>query len=96
MKTKKTRKEDRGTRHGKHAETAFRISFYVSAREKAIAVLSAELLKSGLTDVLREGLLYAATKAGVMENGEIKEKYRERVDTYQKILENERSIRKEN
>ncbi len=49
-----------------------------------------------MTDVLREGLLYAATKAGVMENGEIKEKYRERVDTYQKILENERSIRKEN
>lgn len=83
------RKNDSVSRHGKHAPDAFRISLYISAKEKAIATLTAELQGKTLTDVLRSGLASEATRAGILANGCVTEKYAQRVKAYQLILEAE-------
>ena len=84
-----SRKIDGVSRHGKHAPDAFRISLYISAKEKAIATLTAELQGKTLTDVLRSGLASEATRAGILANGCVAEKYAQRVKAYQLILEAE-------
>ena len=83
------KKLDGGTRHGKHAVGAFRISLYISAEEKAIAILTAERQGRTLTDVLRSGILYEATRAGVLVNGCVAEKFRARIKAYRQVLEAE-------
>lgn len=83
------RKNDSVSRHGKHAPDAFRISFYISAEEKAAAVLTAELQGKTLTDVLRSGLASEATRAGILANGCVAEKFSQRLKAYRLILEAE-------
>ena len=83
------KKADCGSRHGKHAPGVFRISLYLSAKEKAIAILTAERQGKTLTDVLKSGIVCEATRAGVMKNGVVVEKFRARISAYRQVLEAE-------
>lgn len=67
----------------------FRVSLYLSAEEKAVAILAAELQGTTLTEILRRGLLTEATRARILRNGEIAGKYRPRIDAYRLVLEAE-------
>ena len=87
IEDKKTKSE---SRHGKHADEAFRVSFYLSAREKAIAVLTAELNDSALTDVMKSGLMNEAIRAGIVRNGQVTEEYKDRITAYAAILEQDK------
>lgn len=88
------KKRDGGSRHGKHAPDVFRVSLYLSADEKAIAVLTAELQGKTLSDVLRSGLESEAIRSGIMVNGSIAEKFRSRVKAYRQILEAEANTKR--
>ena len=77
------------SRHGKHAIGMFRVSLYLSAEEKAIAVLTAELEGRTLSDVLRSGLLFEAERVGVIVNGSIGKQFLTRINAYRQVLEAE-------
>ena len=89
------KRADGGSRHGKHAENVFRVSLYLSAEEKAIAVLAAELAGVTLTEVLRRGLSSEATRLGILSDGLVADKFRSRVSAYRLVLEEERNVNKE-
>ena len=88
------KKTDGGSRHGKHAPDVFRVSLYLSAEEKAIAILTAERQGKTLTDVLKNGIVCEATCSGVMVNGVVAEKFCARVNAYRQILEAEAQIKR--
>lgn len=88
------KKTDGASRHGKHALGMLRVSLYLSAEEKAIAVLTAERQGRTLSDVLRSGIVNEATRSGILKNGEMVEKYRTRIIAYRQILEAETQIKK--
>lgn len=88
------KKADGGSRHGKHALDVFRVSLYLSAEEKAIAILTAERQGKTLTDVLKRGIVYEAMRSGVMMNGSVAEKFRARVSAYRQVLEAEAQTNK--
>ena len=81
------KKADGGSRHGKHAPGVFRVSLYLSAEEKAIAILTAERQRKTLSDVLRSGIVCEATRSGVLVNGVVAEKFRARISAYRQVLE---------
>lgn len=83
------KKTESGSRHGKHAPEAFRISLYLSAEEKAIAILTAEHQRKTLTEILKNGIMYEATRSGIIVNGCVAEKFRARLSAYRQILEAE-------
>ena len=83
------KKIDGGSRHGKHAPGVFRISLYLSAEEKAVAILTAERQGKTLSDVLRSGIVCEATHSGVIVNGRVAEKFRARINAYMQVLEAE-------
>lgn len=83
------KKIDGCSRHGKHAPDVFRVSLYLSAEEKAIAILTAERQSKTISDVLRSGIVSEATRAGVMNNGIVVEKFRARISAYKQVLEAE-------
>lgn len=83
------KKTDGGSRHGKHAPNVFRISLYLSAEEKAIAILTAERQGKTLSDILRCGILNEAIRSGIMVNGRVVEKFRDRIKAYRQVLEAE-------
>lgn len=83
-----------GSRHGKHAPGAFRISLYLSAEEKAIAILTAERQGKTLTEILRNGIVYEATRSGIIVNGNVAEKFRARISAYRQVLEAEAKIKR--
>ena len=83
------KKADGGSRHGKHAPDAFRVAIYLSAEEKAIAILTAERQGKTLSDVLRSGIVCEATRSGVLVNGVVAEKFRARISAYRQVLEAE-------
>ena len=91
----RTRKSGGESRHGKHAPDVFRVSLYLSAEEKAIAILTAENQGRTLTDVLRSGIKSEATRSGILVNGQIAKKYQSRVCAYRQVLEAERTVSKE-
>ena len=88
------KKIDGDSRHGKHAPDVFRVSLYLSAEEKAIAILTAERQNKTLSDVLRNGIVCEATRSGVMKNGVVAEKFCARVNAYRQILEAEAQIKR--
>ena len=88
------KKTDGVSRHGKHALGMLRVSLYLSAEEKAIAVLTAEQQGKTLSDVLRSGIINEATRSGILKNGDVVEKYRSRIKAYRHILEAEAQIKK--
>ena len=88
------RKIDGGSRHGKHAPDVFRVSLYLSAEEKAIAILTAERQGRTLSDVLRGGIVSEATRSGIMANGCVVEKFRDRISAYRQVLEVEAQTRR--
>lgn len=88
------RKRDGESRHGKHSPDVFRVALYLSAEEKAIAILTAERQGKTLSDVLRSGIVAEATRCGVMVDGAISEKFKSRVSAYRQVLEAERTISK--
>ena len=88
------RKTDSVSRHGKHALGMLRVALYLSAEEKAIAVLTAEQQGRMLSDVLRSGIINEAPRLGILKNGEIVEKHRMRITAYKNILEAEAQIKK--
>ena len=88
------KKTDGGSRHGKHAPDVFRVSLYLSAEEKAIAILTAECQGRTLSDVLRDGLMSEATRSGVMLNGCAVERFRDRISAYRQVLEAEAQTRR--
>ncbi len=83
------RKTKGESRHGKHAPDAFRVAIYLSAEEKAVAILTAERQGKTLSDVLRSGIVCEATRSGVMKNGVVAEKFRARISAYRQVLEAE-------
>lgn len=83
------KKAEGGSRHGKHAPGVFRVSLYLSAEEKAIAILTAERQGRTLSDVLRSGIECEAARLGIMVNGEVAEKFRARIRAYRQVLEAE-------
>ena len=83
------KRKDGGSRHGKHAPGVFRVSLYLSAEEKAVAILTAELQGTTLSEVLRSGIVCEAMRSGVIVNGNIAEKFRARVSAYRQVLEAE-------
>ena len=89
------KKIDGNSRHGKHAPDVFRVSLYLSAEEKAIAILTAERQGKTLSDVLRSGIVCEATRSGIMVNGSVAEKFRARINAYRQVLEAERTVSKE-
>ena len=88
------KKTDGGSRHGKHAPGVFRVSLYLSAEEKAIAILTAERQGKTLSDILRSGIIHEATRSGVLVNGCLVEKFRARISAYRQVLEAESQIRR--
>ncbi|MBQ3096519.1 MAG: hypothetical protein IJC66_00040 [Kiritimatiellae bacterium] len=78
-----------GSRHGKHAPGAFRISLYLSAEEKAIAILTAGRQHRTLSDVIRDGIVSEATRSGIMAEGCVVNRFRARIDTYKNVLKAE-------
>ena len=88
------KKTDGGSRHGKHAIGVFRVSLYLSAEEKAIAILTAERQGKTISDVLRSGIVSEATRSGVLVNGKVAEKFRSRITAYRKVLEAEVQIKR--
>ena len=78
-----------GSRHGKHAPGAFRISLYLSAEEKAIAILTAERQHRTLSDVIRDGIVSEATRSGIMAEGCVVNRFRALIDTYKNVLKAE-------
>ena len=88
------KRTDGGSRHGKHAPGVFRVSFYLSAEEKAIAILTAERQSKTLTDVLRSGRVCEATRSGIIVNGSVVEKFRARISAYRHVLEAEAKIKR--
>ena len=88
------RKTDSVSRHGKHALGMLRVALYLSAEEKAIAVLTAERQGKTLSDILRSGIVNEATRSEILKNGDIVEKYRSRIKAYRHILEAEAQIKK--
>ena len=88
------KKKDGGSRHGKHAPGAFRVSLYLSAEEKAIAILTAECQGKTLTDVLRSGIMFEAIRSGIIVNGSVAEKFRSRISAYRQVLEAEVQIKR--
>ena len=88
------KKIDGGSRHGKHALDVFRVSLYLSAEEKAIAILTAEQQDKTLSDVLRSGIVYEATRSGIPVNGSVAEKFRARINAYRQVLEAEAQIKR--
>ena len=83
------KKADGGSRHGKHAPDAFKVAIYLSAEEKAVAILTAERQGKTLSDVLRSGIVCEATRSGVLVNGVVAEKFRARISAYRQVLEAE-------
>ena len=83
------RKTDGASRHGKHAPDVFRVSLYLSAEEKAIAILTAERQGKTLSYVLRSGIVGEATRSGIIVNGSVAEKFRARISAYRQVLEAE-------
>ena len=83
------KKTDGDSRHGKHAPGVFRVALYLSAEEKAIAILTAERQRKSLSDILRGGIVCEAMRSGVMENGVVVEKFRARINAYRQVLEAE-------
>lgn len=88
------KKTDGVSRHGKHALGMLRVALYLSAEEKAVAVLTAEQQGKTLSDVLRSGIINEATRSGILKNGDVVEKYRSRIKAYRHILEAEAQIKK--
>ena len=82
------------SRHGKHALGAFRVSFYLSAEEKAIAILTAERQKRTISDVIRDGLVSEATRSGVIVGGQIADRFRIRIDAYKNVLNADAQIKR--
>ena len=82
-------KADGGSRHGKHAPDVFRVSLYLSAEEKAIAILTAEKQGKTLSDIVRNGIASEAARSGVIANGIVAEKFRARLSAYRQVLEAE-------
>ena len=88
------KKKGGGSRHGKHAPGVFRISLYLSAEEKAIAILTAERQGKTLTDILKSGIVCEATRSGILVNGSVAAKFRARISAYRQVLEAEAQIKR--
>lgn len=80
------KRKDGETRHGRHADNMFRVALYLTAEEKAIAVLAAEMSGVTLSDVLRRGIQSEALRLGIITDSGIAEKFRNRVDAYRHVL----------
>lgn len=80
------KRKDGETRHGRHADNMFRVALYLTAEEKAIAVLAAEMAGVTLSDVLRLGIRSEAMRLGIVTSSGIADKFRNRVDAYKHVL----------
>lgn len=90
----KSKKRSGESRHGKHAPDAFRVALYLSAEEKAMAILTAERQGRTLSDVLRSGIMCEAIRAGVMLNGRVADEFQLRLVAYRQVLEAEVKTRR--
>ena len=74
-----TRKDNR---HGKHREELVQIAGYVTPELKALAQVTANELHTNMMDLIRDGIATQATRAGIMRNGEVVEKYKPIIAAY--------------
>lgn len=89
MNMARPKKTDGASRHGKHAPGVFRVSLYLSAEEKAIAILTAERQGKTLSDILRSGIVCEALRSGVIVDGCVAEEFCARIRAYKQVLEAE-------
>lgn len=80
MKNTNTKKKD--TRHGQHEESLVGLSGYVTPKLKAIAQVTANQLKTTMMDLIRDGIIYHATKVGVVKNGMVTPRFASTVNAY--------------
>jgi hypothetical protein len=73
---------ERKNRHGQHHEDLVGFSGYITPELKALAQVTANELKTNMMDLVRNGILNEALRAGVMCDGEVAPKYRAVVAAY--------------
>ena len=82
-------------RHGKHHEDLVQISGYITPELKALAQVTANELKTNMMDLIRNGIIAEATRAGVMRNGAIKPEYQPIIDAYADAYRAKKETRKQ-
>ena len=84
----------RATRHGKHHEDLVQIAGYITPELKAIAQVAANELKTNMMDLIRNGIISEATRAGVTKKGEVVKKYKPIVATYVDVYRSKKLSKK--
>ncbi len=88
-------KKPKESRHGKHHEDLVQIAGYITPELKALAQVTANELRTNMMDLIRNGILAEATRAGVMINGEIKPEYKPIIDAYADAYRAKKETRKQ-
>lgn len=83
------------SRHGKHHEDLVQIAGYVTPELKALAQVAANELKTNMMDLIRNGITAEATRAGIMLNGEIVEKYKPIIAAYADVYRTRKAQKQE-
>lgn len=91
---KNDKRKSGGNRHGKHHEDLVQIAGYITPELKAIAQVTANELKTNMMDLIRDGIMSEATRAGVAKNGEVVAKYKPIVAAYVDIYRAKKIIKK--
>lgn len=73
-------------RHGKHRRDKVQFGGMVSPEFKAIAQLTASILKCSLMDLMKLGVNNLATGAGILKNGQVTPQYRQAIDAMADII----------
>lgn len=69
----------KGNRHGKHHPDKVQFGGMVTPEFKAIAQLTASVVKCSLMELMQRGVYNLATGAGIMKDGKVAAKYRDAV-----------------
>lgn len=87
------------SRHGVHRAELVQMTLFVTPRIRAIAQVTANELRTTFKELAIDGIMTNATKAGVVANGRVTDKYKPIVDAYIDVIETkkrERSVANEN
>lgn len=83
------------SRHGKHHEDLVQIAGYITPELKALAQVTANELRTNMMDLIRNGIIAEATRAGVMSNGAIKPEYKPIINAYADAYRAKKETRKQ-
>lgn len=80
------------SRHGQHREDLVQIAGYVTPQLKAIAQVTANELNTNMMELMRNGIIQEATRAGVMRNGIITNKYKPIIAAYVDVYNERKAL----